>query len=187
MPGKNFGNWHMCWWQALAFCMAGLACTGSAQAASQCAADEMTLFSCDSGKKTASVCASQPLSAQSLMQYRFGTAGKAELVWPPGVTREGMSYGSYAFSGGGGLYMRFVRDKAVYGVFSATVKVGAKRINRDIEGIVAENDGKVVAALRCAFSKGDNPLKVSFDELAKLGLANDDTPQLEIPDALWPK
>lgn len=183
-------NWKYSSCSGAAACLTAaiaLTATVPALAAGLCGKDEVTLFSCDTAAKTASVCASSPLSPLSRVQYRFGVAGKVELVWPEGVTREGLSYGSYAFSGGGGLYMRFVKDKAVYGVFSATVKVGAQRINKDIEGIVAENDGKVVAARSCNHVRGDQPLKVSFDDLAKLGLTNDDTPQLDIPDALWPK
>lgn len=52
--------------------------------ATHCAPSEQVVFSCDIGRKVASICASKPLSATAgYMQYRFGRLGrKPELQHP---------------------------------------------------------------------------------------------------------
>jgi hypothetical protein len=51
--------------------------------ASLCEASERVLFTCPVGKKLLSVCASQDLDAsKGVMQYRFGTSEKNEMLHP---------------------------------------------------------------------------------------------------------
>ena len=55
----------------------------AAQAQGLCNASEKSLFTCEIGKKTLSVCASKDLdNAKGVMQYRFGTAEKMDLAYP---------------------------------------------------------------------------------------------------------
>jgi hypothetical protein len=50
---------------------------------SLCSTDEETIFSCHTKRKTYEICASKDLSATSgYMQYRAGSNGKAEFVFP---------------------------------------------------------------------------------------------------------
>lgn len=50
---------------------------------SLCSADEETIFSCRTKRKTYEICASKDLSTTSgYMQYRAGSNGKAEFVFP---------------------------------------------------------------------------------------------------------
>ena len=54
-----------------------------AAAAVFCSNDEETIFTCNTKRKTYEICASRDLSATSgYMQYRAGTHGKVEFVYP---------------------------------------------------------------------------------------------------------
>lgn len=54
-----------------------------AQAASLCEQDEQVVFSCSTGKKVVSLCASKEASKSSgYLQYRFGAQNRIELIFP---------------------------------------------------------------------------------------------------------
>lgn len=54
-----------------------------AQSQTFCDANEYVVFSCSTGKKTVSVCASKVFSSsEGYLQYRFGAPGKIEMAYP---------------------------------------------------------------------------------------------------------
>lgn len=57
--------------------------TSQAQQESLCSASEQKIFSCHTGRKIISVCASKKFTLDSgYLQYRFGTKDSTELVYP---------------------------------------------------------------------------------------------------------
>jgi hypothetical protein len=58
--------------------------SANAQSSTHCLTDELVVFSCSMGKKTASVCASTSYSpTEGYLQYRFGAIGNIEMTYPP--------------------------------------------------------------------------------------------------------
>ena len=125
-----------------------------ASAASLCATTEAVVFSCPTGKKVVSVCASKELSPKvGWVQYRFGTLGQTpEMTLPAGQVHP--SKGAYgateAFSGGGGAWLRFRNGIASYVVFTGIGKWGPKGQTVEKSGVVVEQNGKQAAYLACS-------------------------------------
>lgn len=123
-------------------------------AASLCAPTETVVFSCPTGKKVVSVCASKDLSPKAgWAQYRFGTPGQTpEMTLPAGQVHP--SKGAYGatetFAGGGGAWLRFRNGVASYVVFTGIGKWGPKGQTLEKSGVVVEQNGKQVAYLTCS-------------------------------------
>lgn len=142
--------------------------SGAATGASHCSAEEETLFTCSTGRKLISVCASRDLSASSgFLQYRFGPPAAPELVYPPtnadwrAVTRSSV----LTYAGGGGAYLAFSRGPYRYVVYTAIGRGWGTKA-----GVVVEKGGKRVADLRCT-SKETSEL--GPDLFARAGIAED--------------
>ncbi|CAN5905678.1 hypothetical protein BH11PSE3_BH11PSE3_33560 [soil metagenome] len=123
--------------------------------ASLCSKDESVVFSCRSGGKLVSVCASQAAGpARGTLHYRFGKPGPGEPLelalpeapTPPAKAATGQSV---PFAGGGGAWLRFTRGLAGYTVYTGIGKWGPKGEVREKAGLVVERQGKAVATLRC--------------------------------------
>jgi hypothetical protein len=107
---------------SLLLMMAGAAPLPGAAAVTHCKANETIVFSCSTGSRILSICASRDLSKNAgYMQYRYGQAGKPELVFPemPRHPAGLFTPGTLSFSGGGGAYLKFSKPPYAYTIFSA--------------------------------------------------------------------
>ena len=159
---------------AVAFVLAPAPCSAET-AASHCSAKEQTLFSCDTGSKTVSVCATPDLSADAgSVQYRFGKTGAAELVYPPAAAnwRKLTRGGVLTFAGGGGAYLAFTNAAYRYVVYTAVGSGWGEKA-----GVAVEKQGKRVASLPC---KGKETSELGPDLFTKAGIA-DDTAGFDLP------
>ena len=90
-----------------------------------CTPDEETVFTCPSGRKQISVCASKGWTANGgYVQYRYGSSEKAEMVLPrrtETAPSETITIGRGPISGGGYAFMRFRSGAFRYTVYSAIV------------------------------------------------------------------
>ena len=123
---------------------------------SLCTSTEEVVFSCRTGAKMVSVCASKDAaSGRGYLQYRFGkpdSPDPVELVlpeakMPPGKAANGANE---AYSGGGGSWLRFFNRPATYTVYSGIGNWGPKGEKLIKEGLRVERDGKLVVNLACA-------------------------------------
>ena len=113
---------------------------------SLCKAGEAVVFSCNTGKKLISVCASENLAANAgYVQYRFGTKEKLELSFPDNEFHPGLyaTGGNLMYSGGGGAYMRFNNGAYSYVVYSGIGKGWEK------QGVAVEKNGKLLSNIPC--------------------------------------
>jgi hypothetical protein len=131
----------------------------AAKAAGQssfCTPLEVNVFTCKSGVKMASVCASKTHSKnKGYLQYRFGKFDSnepLEMMWPEGeVAPSKAAKGEYTpYAGGGGIHLRFTKGNTSYIVYSGTGRWGPKGETMDKQGIAVERDGKLIANLKCA-------------------------------------
>jgi hypothetical protein len=147
----------------------------AAAASSQCAPPERTLFSCDTGRKVVSVCASPELTTdRGWVQYRFGSLGAPELAYPATDSdwRRATRGGVLSFSGGGGAWLAFARGAYRYVVYTAIGKGWGEKA-----GVEVQKDGKRLAALRCE----DREIsELGPDLFANAGIA-DDPHEFDLP------
>lgn len=117
-------------------------------AASHCTQAEETVFSCSLDRnKIVSICASKPLTTQSgYVQYRFGRAGKPELMFPKTDVspKSVVQARTLMFAGGGGAYLSFNRGAISYVVYTAIGKGWGTK-----DGIAVERKGKTIAHFDC--------------------------------------
>jgi len=143
---------------------------------SLCQGDEVSLFNCSSGKKLISVCASKGWSAdRGYIQYRFGPAGKPELVVPSKNTIPPMksaTSGVLMFSAGGGAYLRFSSGGYDYVVYTAVGGSWGEKA-----GVSVEKDGKSQANVACK----DEPTSELGPELFKKARFKEDEAGFDLP------
>jgi hypothetical protein len=126
-----------------------------AKQASFCAPAETVVFSCRTGARMVSVCASKDAAAnKGTLQYRYGKIDLSEpldITLPEGlvVPSKAASGASVPFSGGGGAWLRFTRGQSIYTVYTGIGKWGPKGETMTKEGLQVERAGKVVATLKC--------------------------------------
>ncbi len=167
---------------------AGFALVGApalAAAPTLCAANEQVVFSCSTGAHTASICASRDLLKDAAMQYRFGKSGSVELVYPEAGVKpaDAFTLGTLAFSGGGGVWLRFNKGPFRYTIFTADGKWGRGGTIAEASGVTVEKDGKEFANFPC---RGGAESEMSPDLFEKLGL-KEAAEEFDIPDAFLPK
>jgi hypothetical protein len=111
---------------ALSLLLSGLSCLTHA-GESLCTAAEQTVFSCSTGKKVLSVCASATVNRNTgYLQYRFGSPGAIELQLPEAETApaQHVSFGDtgYYFDGAdyAGAWLRFRKGNLSYAVYDFT-------------------------------------------------------------------
>ena len=147
----------------------------AAESGSHCAATEQTLFSCSTGRKVVSVCGTPDLSATSgFVQYRFGTVGSPELIYPPTSAdwREVTRAGVLTFGGGGGAYLAFLKTPYRYFVYTAIGRGWGSKA-----GVVVEKNGKRIDRLRC---KEKETSELGPDLFSQSGIS-EDTVGFEVP------
>ncbi len=147
----------------------------SPKQASFCTAAETVIFSCRTGGKMVSVCASKDAGKDDgYVQYRFGKPDSREpleLVLNDNEqpARRVAAGETVPFSGGGGAWMRFFKGQLTYTVYSGIGKWGPNGEPREKAGLVVEQSGKRVAVLKCDNPKSDGLL--GPDWMEKVGLS----------------
>jgi hypothetical protein len=95
---------------------------------SLCTSSERVLFSCRMEEKSAALCASADLGRTTgYVQYRFGTAQKLDMQYPKEKEPPESNFfiSSIAYSGGGEVRVRFLRQNVSYYLYERTVKTNA--------------------------------------------------------------
>ena len=125
----------------------------AASQTSHCTALESTVFACDAGSKSISVCASSSLAnGSAYLEYRFGKLGDApELTLP--ATRvppaQAATGENVAFSGGGGAWLRFRNGATAYVVYGGIGRWGPDGATAEKQGVVVEREGRQIAHVPC--------------------------------------
>lgn len=136
---------------------------------SHCAPQEKVIFSCATANaKIISLCSSSTLtSSEGYLQYRFGPAGKPELVYP--ATKEHPSkhfqFGESNYSSGVGLYLKFKNSEYTYALFSVSTKFGERRAGVDVS-----KPGEQIAYIEC---KGKSQFGMEADDFEKIKIPRD--------------
>lgn len=144
---------------------------------SLCTPGETVAFSCRTGKKLVSVCLSSDFAnGTGALQYRFGPLGAPEKLVPDVATsRQGVTAGTIAYSGGGADYIRFAHGDTRYVVYSGEGRGWVK------EGVAVEQKGKLLADLPCKENSTGTLTPHGGGTLSVPGLP-EDTEGFEIPE-----
>ena len=142
------------------------------KAATLCNVNETIVFSCSTGAKMVSVCASPDLAPKKgTVSYRFGVPGAApemNIAETPGPSSRTLYGQNEAFAGGGGTWLRFTRDAHDYVVYSGIGKWGKGGATAEKAGVSVSKDGKRIAVVRC---KGKDQGELGPDWFEKAGIA----------------
>ena len=160
----------------------------AAEPVTHCKATETIVFSCSTGSRILSICASKDLSKNSgYMQYRYGPAGKPELVFPelPRHPAGVFTPGTLTFSGGGGTYLKFAKPPYTYTVFSAIGNFG-RNGKATVEGVAIAKGEAEFANIPCRSGANDVAGELGPDFFEKAGLKAPES-DFDIPSAFFPK
>ena len=116
------------------------------------------------------------------MQYRFGTPGQTlEIVLPSAEVHPlKAAYGANeTYAGGGTSWLRFRRGTYGYVVYSGIGRWGVNGATLDKQGLAVENNGKIIANLKCK-GKPDGELGPQWFE--KAGFSPNGREDFSIPD-----
>lgn len=154
----------------------GFLVTGSVLAGdSHCTKQEDTVFSCTINQKIVSVCASKNLSPSTgYLQYRFGNKGSPELVFPSltDLPKKYTQAKTLMFSGGGGAYIRFIKDQFSYVVYTAIGKGWGTK-----DGVAVEKNKKISSNFKCK----DVPTSMLNADFFKKAGIPEDPDEFELP------
>ena len=119
---------------------------------SLCTSQETVVFSCGTGAKVVSVCASPGASRTGgYVQYRFGVPGAPEITLP--ATRVSPSQASTGatetYSGGGSAWLRFQQGGYGYVVYAGIGRWGSRGETRDVAGVVVEQPRAANMNMKC--------------------------------------
>ncbi len=117
-----------------------------------CSRDEVVVFSCRTGAKEVSVCASRGASRTSgYLQYRFGRPGSPEMILPSSraIPPRAATGAVESYSGGGAAWLRFKQGGYGYVVYTGIGRWGDKGETRDISGVVVEQPRTSNRNMRC--------------------------------------
>jgi hypothetical protein len=157
--------------------------SAAAKQVSFCTPRETVVFTCYTGAKLVSVCASPNLSPTAgYVQYRFGKPGEPlEITLPEGeVHPRKAAYGTnVGYSGGGASWLRFRKAPYAYVVYSGVGRWGPKGATMAKQGVAVENKGKVVANLKCT---GNDSGELGPQWFEKAGFQPNDKEEFFIPD-----
>lgn len=155
-----------------------------ARQTSFCTPAETVVFSCRTGARMVSVCASKDAGLnRGALQYRFGKLDSSEpldITLPEGqvVPAKAATGASVPFSGGGGSWLRFARSQSTYTVYSGIGNWGPKGEKMTKQGLHVERAGKPVATLKCL----DKPISLlGPDWFEKVGI-RDNNQGFDFPD-----
>jgi hypothetical protein len=161
----------------------------AAGAVTQCKPGETIVFSCSTGSRILSLCASKELSKNSgYMQYRYGPAGKPELAFPetPRHPAGIFTPGTLMFSGGGGAYVKFSKPPYAYTVFSAIGNFGRNNGKGTVQGVAIAKDEAQFANIPCRTDSNLVGSQLGPDFFEKAGLKEPES-DFDIPEAFFPK
>jgi hypothetical protein len=115
-----------------------------------CAADEETVFLCETAKGIVSICGSNSTEHPSL-QYRYGSKSALELIFQDQAAEYASVFAAdnLTYAGGGGAYLQCTNNKYEYTVFSATGQWGKHHKLAEAAGVVIKTEGKTAVTLRC--------------------------------------
>jgi hypothetical protein len=121
------------------------------------------------------------------MQYRYGPAGKPELVFPEMQRHPAGLFtpGTLSFSGGGGAYLRFSKPPYTYTVFSAIGNWGRKG-KATVEGVAIAKGEAEFANIPCRGDAGSGAGELGPDFFERAGLKEPES-DFDIPQAFLPK
>lgn len=112
-----------------------------------CKPDETIVFSCPSGTRIISVCASKNLSqTDGYIEYRYGKFKALEINFPP-LERRAQQYVQarrLMFAKGGGVYLRFNNAPFSYNVYSAFVGGEGPK-----EGVLVQKNDRDITRHQC--------------------------------------
>lgn len=137
--------------------LSGLAATAvliapaAAEAPSYCRADETTIFSCDLGSHTVSICASRDSGpGPGRLEYRFGHLDRVLMTYPLAGTpsSEAFTSGMMSFPEGAGIWLRFTDKGTQYAPFIAVGHWQPHKIDV-VGGVQVEEPGKAAVTLAC--------------------------------------
>lgn len=152
--------------------LVGIALSTTASAAdTHCTSQETTEFSCSTGKKIISVCASKDLSTtKGYLQYRFGRQGVPEIQVPAAKNHPNplVKSGTLSFPSGRGAYLKFLKGDYRYVVYIASSKGRGEN-----SGVVVESNNKLIAKVGCISNVQS---KIGPKLFEKGGIPADDTP-----------
>jgi hypothetical protein len=120
-----------------------------------CTPMEQVVFSCRTGAKLVSVCASKDASrTKGYMQYRFGKPDSTEpleMILPEGqiVSNKAATGDNVPYAGGGASWLRFSKGGYSYTVYSGIGRWGPKGETQEKNGLLVERSGKRIANLKC--------------------------------------
>ena len=115
-----------------------------------CGTDETVVFSCHVGKKIVSLC--RPAAEEKSLVYRFGAAGRPELVFPESDRADGQGFtrSEAVRFGGGSTSVSFQRGEYRYSVYSQVGRgEGPERTPEIEDGVLVLRDGKPLRRLIC--------------------------------------
>ncbi len=121
---------------------------------SHCTHQEEIVFNCSIGNKVVSICASQNSNTQATyLQYRFGPIHSPELIFPSKkiMPHSKITGNILTFSGGGGAYLRFTRNRYRYVIYTAIGRGWGEKA-----GVAVEKNGRLQVNLICR----DQPISV---------------------------
>lgn len=128
---------------------------------SLCLPNEVAVFSCAIGSKTASLCASADIGPdQGTLTYRFGRQGGIELTHPDKLMPPGQAFSTAVVGDGGfaGDIVRFGRGETRYTLYSIITRGQGER-----DGILVSRGGRQIADLRCKdFALGSDAWKLLY-------------------------
>ena len=140
-----------------------------------CTPQETVVFSCRTGEKMVSACASQDAGrSQGYLQYRFGKPDSTEALemsLPAGklIPSKAATGNTESFAGGGGAWLRFRNGQISYTLYTGVGKWGPKGATQEKQGIAVERGGKLVASLKC---NGRPTSLLGPDWFEKVGIRN---------------
>jgi hypothetical protein len=143
--------------------------TSALNVPSHCAPQEKVIFSCaTTNAKIISLCSSSTLTAsEGYLQYRFGPAGKPELVYP--ATKEHPSkhflFGHPHYTGAFGDYLKFKNGEYAYALFDFFIK-----FEGDKTGVVVSKSEEQIAYIPC---KGGSQLAMGINDFEKIKIPRD--------------
>lgn len=149
-----------------------------------CVARELVVFSCRTGQKQVSVCASEGATAtQGSLSYRFGNPaeGALDLELPKAATvpSKAAQGGVDAFSGGGGAWLMFRQGEFTYAVYTGIGNWGPKGEKREKAGLLVQRAGKDMASLKCV---GHYASELGPDLYDRLGIQKGNVEFFDYPD-----
>jgi hypothetical protein len=121
-----------------------------------CTPVEQVVFSCRTGAKLVSICASKDASrTKGYLQYRFGKPDSTEpleMILPEAqmLPSKAATGDNVPYAGGGASWLRFSKGGYSYTVYSGIGRWGPKGETQEKNGLLVERSGKRVANLKCS-------------------------------------